>query len=101
MDYLEIQGEKMEINIIKSSKTEIEFEILDKNPTLPEMLIHYLNQRDDVEFAAYNWEHPMISFPKIVLRTTPDEKASTALLETVEKIRKDISSLKDSIKKVE
>ncbi|MCX6773732.1 MAG: hypothetical protein NTY68_01910 [Candidatus Micrarchaeota archaeon] len=91
----------MEINIIKSSKTEIEFEILDKNPTLPEMIVHYLNQRDDVDFAAYNWEHPMISFPKIVLRTSADEKASTALYETIEKIRKDLGSLKDSIKKVE
>jgi len=91
----------MEINIIKSSKTEIEFEILDKNPTLPEIIVHYLNQRDDVEFAAYNWEHPMVSFPRIVLRTTSDEKASSALLETMEKIRKDIGSLKDSIKKVE
>ena len=91
----------MEISIIKNSKTEIEFEILDKNPTLPEMIVHYLNERDDVDFAAYNWEHPLAAYPKIVLRTASDAKASVALLETMEKIRKDISSLKDSIKKVE
>ena len=91
----------MEISIIKNSKNEIEFEILDKNPTLPEMIVHYLNQRDDVDFAAYNWEHPLAAYPKIVLRTTADTKASTALMETIERIRKDISSLKDFIKKVE
>ena len=91
----------MDISILKSNKNEIEFEILDKNPTLPEMIVHYLNQRDDVEFAAYNWEHPLAAYPRIVLRTSADAKASAALLETLEKIRKDIGLLKDSIKKVE
>ena len=91
----------MEIKVIKNSKTEIEFEILDKNPTLPEMIVHYLNQMDDVEFAAYNWEHPLAAYPRILLRSAPDAKASALLSDAIERIRKDIGSLKDFIKKVE
>ena len=91
----------MDINIIKNSKNEIEFEMLEKNPTLPEVLVHYLNQREEVEFAGYDWAHPFIAFPKVVLKTHSDTKASEVLFETIEKIRKEMSSLKEALKKVE
>ncbi len=91
----------MEISIVSSTKNEIELLIKRKDPTVPEMLVHYLNQRDDVEFAGYNWEHPLASYPKVVLRTSGEHKAMAALLDAIDDIRKDIGSLKEAVKKAE
>ncbi len=91
----------MEISIVSNTKNEVELLIKKKDPTVPEMLVHYLNQRHDIEFAGYVWEHPLASFPKVVVKTTGDHKAMTALLDTIDDIRRDIGSLKEAVKKAE
>jgi DNA-directed RNA polymerase subunit L len=91
----------MDISIVSSAKNEVELLIKRKDPTVPEMLVHYLNQRNDVEFAGYKWEHPLASYPKVIIRTSGEHKAINALLDTIEDIRKDIGSLKEAIKKAE
>ena len=46
----------MEVNILKSSKEEIEVEI--ENLAIVELLRVYLNKDSDVTFAAWKREHP-------------------------------------------
>lgn len=91
----------MEISIVSNTKNEVELLIKKKDPTVPEMLVHYLNQRHDIEFAGYEWKHPLANFPKVIIRTTGEHKAINALLGTIDDIRKDIGSLKEAVKKAE
>ena len=46
----------MEINVLKSSKDELEFEL--ENLAIAELLRVYLNKDSSVTFAAWKREHP-------------------------------------------
>ena len=57
------------INMLKQEKTNIEFEILDCDEGIGELLVSRLNEEKDVEFAAYKKEHPFDTGIKVVVRT--------------------------------
>jgi|Deesub1362A_J573_1020465.scaffolds.fasta_scaffold00350_14 DNA-directed RNA polymerase subunit L len=59
----------MEIKIIKESKNELEFELIGEDHTFCNALRHILNKHKDVIFASYKVEHPLLSNPKIYIKT--------------------------------
>jgi len=90
----------VEVNILKKEKTEIEFEIVGEDSTLPGLLAHKLNEYPEVEFAAYKAEHPLIQKPKIIVRVKKGdplktiEKALDELAKEVAEFRGIVSKLK-------
>jgi len=86
----------MEINILKSSKEEIELEI--ENLTIAEILRVYLNKDSSVIFAAWKREHP--TKKPILLIKTKGKTAKKALDNAVSLIAKDLDKLEADFKKI-
>lgn len=81
----------MEINILKSSKDEIEMQV--ENLTIAELLKVYLNKDPGVSFAAWKREHPS---EKTVLDVkTKGKTAKKAIADAVAAITKDLDKIEN------
>ena len=87
----------MEINILKSSKDEIEVEL--ENLTIAEILRVYLNKDDNVSFAAWRRDHP--TEKPVLLVKTKAKTAKKAINDAVSSITKDLDKLESDFKKLE
>lgn len=90
----------MEVNVLKKEKTEMEFEIMGEDTTLPELLVHKLNEMAEVETAAYRAEHPLVPKPRVYLKVKKGdpakavEKAAGELAKEVAEFRGIVSKMK-------
>ena len=86
----------MEINVIKSTKDEIEVEIGDL--TIAEILRVYLNKDPAVVFAAWKRNHPT---EKPILKVdTKGKTAKKAVNDALSAIEKDLDKVEDDFKKL-
>ena len=84
------------IRVLKSSATEIEFEIEDESHGVCNALRHILMQDDDVEYAVYNIDHPLTGKPIMTIKTKgADPKA--ALKKAAEQLKSDSATFKQLI----
>jgi len=79
----------MEIDILKSSKDEIELQV--GNLTIAELLRVYLNKDSSVSFAAWKREHP--SEKAILNAKTKGKTAKKAISDAVVAITKDLDKI--------
>jgi len=86
----------MEINVLKSSKDEIEIEI--DNLTMAEILRVYLNKDSLVTFAAWRRDHPTKK-PALLVKTKV-KTAKKAINDAVSAITKDLDKLEGDFKKL-
>ena len=86
----------MEMNILKSSKDEIELEL--ESLTLIEILRVYLNKDSSVIFAAWKRKHPT-EWP-ILLVKTKGKSAKKAINDAISKITKDLDKVESDFKKL-
>lgn len=86
----------MEINIVKSSKDEIELEI--ENLTIAEILRVYLSKDANVNFVAWRREHPT-KRPLLIIKAK-GKTAKKAVDDAVAQIVKDLDSLDSEFKKL-
>lgn len=86
----------MEINILKNSKEEIEFQL--DNLTLVEILRVYLNKDSSVTFAAWKREH--ITKNPIMLLKTKGKTAKKALNDAILEITKDLDLIESDFRKL-
>ena len=86
----------MEINILTSTKDELELEV--ENLTIIEILRVYLNKDDKVTFAAWKREHPTKK-PKLLVKTK-GKTAKKAVDDAVSAITKDLDKIEADFKKL-
>ena len=86
----------MEVNILKSSKEEMEVEI--ENLAIVELLRVYLNKDSSVTFAAWKREHPTKN--PILLVKTKGKNPKKALSDAVNLITKDLDKFENDFKKL-
>lgn len=86
----------MEINILKSSKDEIELEL--GSLTIAEVLRVYLNKNSSVTFAAWKREHPTKN--PILLVKTSGKTAKKVVDDAISFISKDLDKLSDDFKRM-
>ena len=86
----------MELEILKSSKEEIEVRL--GNMTLVEILRVYLNKDTSVSFSAWKREHP--SEKPILKVTTKGKSAKKAISDAVASIVKDLDKIEADFKKL-
>jgi DNA-directed RNA polymerase subunit L len=86
----------MELNILKSGKDEIEFEI--ESITLAEILRVYLNRDSAVTFVAWKREHP--TEKPVMLVRTKGKTAKKAVDDAVSSVIKDLDKLESDFKKL-
>ncbi len=85
----------MEIKILKDEKDELKVQV--DNLTVVELLRVYLNQDNNVKFAAWRREHP--SKAPILHIKTEEKTAKKALQDAISKIEKDVSKILNEFKK--
>ncbi|MEM2948442.1 MAG: RpoL/Rpb11 RNA polymerase subunit family protein [Candidatus Anstonellales archaeon] len=90
----------MQVEIIKHSKEELEFEIKESDSAILELLTKRLNEYKETEFAAQKTEHPLISNPKMLLRVKKGNDAKKVLLNAIDELRKEFESIKERVKKL-
>ncbi|MDP3992150.1 MAG: RpoL/Rpb11 RNA polymerase subunit family protein [Candidatus Pacearchaeota archaeon] len=88
--------EHLELEILKSSKDEIEVRI--GNMTLVEIIRVYLNKDPSVSFAAWKREHP--SEQPILKVITKGKSAKKAINDAVESAVKDLDKIEADFKKM-
>jgi DNA-directed RNA polymerase subunit L len=86
----------MEINVLRSGKDEIEFEI--GSLTIAEILRVYLNKDPAVTFVAWKREHP--TKKPIMLVKTKGKTTKKAIDDAVSAITKDLGKLEKDFEKV-
>ena len=86
----------MEINVLKSSKDELELEL--ENSTIVEILRVYLNKDSSVEFAAWKREHPTEK-PVLAVKTK-GKTPKKAVADAVNLITKDLDKVEADFKKL-
>ena len=86
----------MEVNVIKSSKDEMEVEI--ESVTIAEILRVYLNKDSAVTFAAWRREHP--TKKPILLVKTKGKTPKKAIADAVKFCEKDLDNLNSDFKKL-
>ena len=86
----------MEINVLKSSKDEIELEL--NSVTIVEILRVYLNKDSSVTFAAWKRKHP--TEKPILLVKTKSKTAKKAISDAVNSITKDLDKLESDFRKL-
>ena len=86
----------MEINILKSSKDELEVQV--DNLTIAELLRVYLNKDSSVTFAAWKREH--ITENPIISVKTKGKIAKKAVKDAISAIVKDLDKVEADFKKL-
>lgn len=85
----------MEVNIIKDTKKEFVFEIIaDKtilNPLKQRLLAH-----EDVDYAGWDIQHPLLSNPTFYLRVARGPAKKLAL-QAIEEIKEDLADLRGAL----
>ena len=76
----------MEINVVEEDKGKLEFEIIGEDHTFCNAIRNEL-WNNDVDFAAYNIEHPLISNSTLMVQGSGD-------------LRKKMVNASDSLKKL-
>ena len=86
----------MEINILKSSKEEIEVEL--GNVTMAEILRVYLNKDSSVAFAAWRRDHP--SSKPVLKVKTKGKSVTKAISDAVSDVIKDLDRVENDFAKM-
>ena len=86
----------MEINILKSSKDDMEVEL--ENLSIAELLRVYLNKDSSVTFAAWKREHP--SEKPILAVKTKGKTVKKALNDAIALITKNLDKFESDFKKM-
>ena len=86
----------MEVNVLKSSKDEIEVEL--DSITMVEILRVYLNKDSAVTFAAWRREHPTKK-PALLVKTK-GKTAKKAVEDAISEIEKDLEKFEADFKKM-
>ena len=77
----------MEITILEDTKTKLVFEIKGEDHTLCNALRKELWDQKDVKISAYNIDHPVVGFPKMIIETT-SKSAKDVLLTAIDSLKK-------------
>lgn len=86
----------MELRVLSQDGNELEVEVLGENETLLNPIKQALLADKDVDFAEYIIEHPMLSVPKVFLRTKGKVKPETVLKRTIKSVVGEFDAFEDA-----
>ncbi|RLF13181.1 MAG: DNA-directed RNA polymerase subunit L [Thermoprotei archaeon] len=87
----------MKIRVLEKDDRSMRFEIIGEGHTFCNLLRETLLEDEDVEFAAYKVDHPLVSNPVFYVRTTgvkPEEalkRATKAMISKLEEFKRTFS----------
>lgn len=87
----------MQIEVLKSSKDEIQFKIFDVDHTIGNLLKEELSDDSGVIMAGYRKEHPLLKYSVFVLRTK-GKNPKTALNQAIGRLSDKLDEFSKKIK---
>jgi DNA-directed RNA polymerase subunit L len=87
----------MKLNLVKEEAKEISIEFDTSDFTIPDLIADELLEDSNVEFAGVSKDHPETGKPVLVIRAKKNPKAS--LMDAIERLDKNLGSLKVSTKR--
>jgi DNA-directed RNA polymerase subunit L len=89
----------MEIKILKDRANELEIEIIGEDSTILNPIKEKLLERDNVVYAEYSIEHPILSNPKLYIKTK-DAKPREELKSVLRELQEEFRSFKEQAEKL-
>ena len=89
----------MEFKVLKKTKTTLELECLEKDPTILNLLAERLDAHESVSFSAFRWNHPLLENPVLYVEVKRGKDVAKVVEEVVKEILKEIESVEKAIKK--
>ena len=90
----------MEINILESTPKRLVFELTGQGNTLCNAVKHSLWSNKHIKIATYSIDHPLVGVPKMIVETDGEIKPKKALLDSIEKLRKDTEKFRKDLAKI-
>jgi DNA-directed RNA polymerase subunit L len=89
----------MKVKILKKTENELKIEIEGEGHTFCNVVQKALLNKEKIDFAGYNVQHPLTSNPIIYLRTKGRTKPEVMLQEAVEEVQKDTEEFRTAFDK--
>ncbi|MFA6489382.1 MAG: DNA-directed RNA polymerase subunit L [Candidatus Micrarchaeia archaeon] len=87
----------MEIEVVKNEKDYLEVTLKGEEYGMANMLKELLLEDENVEFAAYRLDHPIVASPVLMIRTSSGTPLN-ALKSAVKRLKKMATEFRDAIK---
>lgn len=89
-----------DIEILNSTKLELELMIPGESHTICNALRKILMEDDEVDYAVYGIDHPLIGEPKIKIKVKRTKNPKKALLRASTKLKEDSKEFKKLIESI-
>jgi len=83
----------MEVRILKDEPNELNLELMDADPSLPQLLVERLNKETSVEFAACRVTHPLVANPELLVKTRKGN-AKELVMKSLEETKKELDEFR-------
>lgn len=83
-----------DIEIIHSTKLELEIVTHGESHTICNALRKYLMEDEDIDFAVYGIDHPIVGEPKITIKAKRTKNPKKALLKAASQLKEDANEFK-------
>jgi DNA-directed RNA polymerase subunit L len=89
-----------DIEILKSTKLELELMIPGESHTVCNILIKILMGDDEIDHAVYGIDHPLIGEPKITIKAKRTKNPKKSLLKASTKLKEQSEELKKLVESI-
>ncbi len=89
----------MEVELLEQEGSKIKFRIVGEGHTFSNILRKKLHEFENVETAAYNIEHPLLSDPEFYVKTEEGESPKDLVVEAAESLKEDYENVEKEFQK--
>lgn len=90
----------MDIEVITDKKLELEINIHGENHAICNALRKILMEDDDVQYAVYGIDHPLIGKPNMTIKVKQKRTARNALLKASKTLKQESEAFKELIETI-
>jgi len=90
----------MKVKVESKKENDITVTLEGEDHSFPNLLRETVVEDEEVEFAAYNIDHPQLGHPKLTIVTSGKKKPVKILKEAIKKVRKSVSEFDGALDKV-
>ncbi|NYZ74486.1 DNA-directed RNA polymerase subunit L [Candidatus Micrarchaeota archaeon] len=89
----------MAAKILVNEKNTLEMDLGGADQSLAQLLAERIMEDKDVEFASYKVEHPIMSTPKLIVRTKKGDPAKL-VLEKLDELKKELGEFRKQFSEI-
>lgn len=90
----------MEIEVLEQEDNRIKFALQGAGHTFCNNFKHELYAEDDIDYAAYKVDHPLVSTPTFMIQKSSKKKFATVLKQAATRIKEQNSEIVKAVKKL-